>query len=182
MTTPISHQAILRPGKLIDPWPASNYGTQSLLANTIYATPWLVERPITIDQISLNVFTAGAAGTKARLGIYADGGSAYPAQRIVDAGEVAVDTIGKKDAVLTLPLSLQPGLYWLVVTSNSTPVIGSATVTTSPLGVSEDDYVNNQAGWESDFTYSALPIAFPVRNAGLFQPMLRIFPRLRSLD
>jgi hypothetical protein len=65
----------------------------------------------TFDRIAVNVTTATASQT-ARLGIYTAGTNGLPSVLVLDAGTVACDTTGFKEA--TISQSLSPGRYWLV--------------------------------------------------------------------
>ena len=81
--------------------PSHGYGTLTMVANRLYARPLVVVRDITIDRLAIEVTSAGAAGTKARLGIYNVGTNLYPGTLILDAGEVAVDATGIKAATIS---------------------------------------------------------------------------------
>lgn len=95
-------------------YPASPSGvsTSATLGNgTLRLYPWLVETAITIDRLGADVSVTGDAGSKVRLGVYADTGAAYPGTLLVDAGQIAGDSATVQQ--LTVALTLTPGLYWL---------------------------------------------------------------------
>jgi hypothetical protein len=67
----------------------------TLVANKMYALPFLTDETRAFDRISIQVTTAGAAGTLARLGIYNDSGG-LPDALVLDAGTVSVASTGGK--------------------------------------------------------------------------------------
>jgi hypothetical protein len=72
----LGHLILHRPGF----WRANNVTSSDLvpsatLANVLDVVPFLVLTQTRFDRIAINVSTAGAAGTQARLGIYRDNGS-----------------------------------------------------------------------------------------------------------
>lgn len=94
-----------------------------IVADKLYAFPFLVLTTEAFDQISLNVKTA--AEGKGRLGIYADW-NVKPYALVLDAGEI--DTGATGDKVLTINQTLTPGLYWLVSIFNATPNVKASEV------------------------------------------------------
>lgn len=89
-------------------------------AGSIYYTPIYVDGSTAFDRICINVTTAGAASTLARLGIYrADATNEAPGTLVVDAGTVDVATTGEKLA--TISQTLTSGMYWLAFVSNGGP-------------------------------------------------------------
>lgn len=79
--------------------------------NNLIAVPFPVWSEGTMISLQTKVVTAGAAGTVARLGVYADSGQMAPGDLLVDAGTVNTDSTGTKSAPISLPV--QPGLYWI---------------------------------------------------------------------
>ncbi|OZE77241.1 hypothetical protein CH305_18570 [Rhodococcus sp. 15-649-2-2] len=78
----------------------------------VRAQPWLLDRSVTIDRIGVEVTVAGGAGTKWRLGIYADNGNGYPGALVLDADAVAGDVVGMIEKTITA-LRLPAGLWWV---------------------------------------------------------------------
>lgn len=87
-------------------------GTTLMAVGAMYLRPFLVPVRRAFDRIGLNISGAGVSGALVRLGIYTDGGG-YPNALVVDAGTVAADTSGAKEAVISQ--TLDPGVYWLAV-------------------------------------------------------------------
>lgn len=110
-------------------------GTKTLTANRILYMPMQVVTPIVIDQLAIEVTTAGAAGKLARLAIYNADTDWQPTTRVVDAGTVAVDP-GAPPTVTTASISttLAAGRYLLAIISDGTPVLRSFQGG-SPLGL-----------------------------------------------
>ncbi len=83
------------------------------------AAIWVPE-PVIIDRIGCEVTIAGEAGSKIRLGIWADGGqSCIPATLILDAGTINGDSATVQE--ITISQALAPGVYWLSSTVQSAP-------------------------------------------------------------
>jgi len=99
----------------------SGVGTSGLTANRLYYYPIYVATPITLDRIAIEVTTAGAAATKARLGIYNANVNWQPTTLVLDAGTVAVDTTGLK--AITISQTLPAGRYLLCLVSNGAPAV-----------------------------------------------------------
>jgi len=110
--------------------------THQLVADRLYATPFIVARNITVDRIAVYCTAlAAAAGKILRLGIYNDTGACYPDALQVDAGTVAV---GSGDATgllaITIDTTLTKGLHWLIFVSDGDPTFRAHRSVWSPLG------------------------------------------------
>jgi hypothetical protein len=158
-------------GSALNQWYSSpNNGTAlttgAPAVNKLFAIPFVVSKIMTIDQMAISITTAGAGGTgNARVGIYSDNGNSYPGALVVDAGAQLTTSIAVKTYTTGLPVTLDPGLYWLVyVHDNSTiaPTIRAFTVSSlNPvLGYASSLPTNAQFGWSVTFTYAALPATF----------------------
>ena len=176
-----SHEAF-RTGEYVLPFLLSVYRItyEAMTADKLYAVPFLVARNMTVDRIAINIAVPGAAGKKARLGIYNDGTNLYPGSLLLDAGEVAADSGGTK--AITINQSLMKGIYWLVVVSNGTPQPRMADYSYTPLGLNIN-LTAFQTGWSVAFTYDALPDPFTA-GASMVTTSSRYIVglRLASLD
>lgn len=88
--------------------------TSALTSGNIYTAPTIISNQITINLIGTVITTNATTNGVLRFGIYADTGSVFPGNLIVDAGTVLADsgaTVGKS-VTLASPLVLSPGLYW----------------------------------------------------------------------
>lgn len=95
--------------------------TAAVTVDTMDIIPFYVPVTQTFDRIAVAVTVAGAAGTRVRLGLYADTGEVYPGALVLDAGEVTVDVLGER--FLAISLTLTAGLYWTANLFNGTPTI-----------------------------------------------------------
>lgn len=89
----------------------SNPNTGTLGTGNLRLAPWFVPNPIVLARLGAEVTTVGDAGSKFRLGVYADNGYSYPGALLLDAGTIAGDSGTIQEVVVSL--ALQPGLYWL---------------------------------------------------------------------
>lgn len=93
--------------------------TASMGANNVLkVVPWRVPSAVTLSKIGCEVTTAGEAGSKVRLGIYADA-SGVPGALVVDGGQINGDSNTVQEA--TINVSLDPGLYWIGAAAQSAP-------------------------------------------------------------
>lgn len=155
--------------------------------NVLRAIPFVVSKVMTVDQMTINVTTAGAGGTgNSRVGIYADNGNNYPGALVVDAGAAVTTTTGVKTFTTGLPVTLDPGLYWLAyVHDNATtaPTVRAfAVASLNPvLGYASTLPTNAQFGWSAAFTYAALPATFTAGGAPITAvPIWAVFVRTSS--
>lgn len=132
--------------------------TLALVANNLRAIPFFVPKRIVLDRIAINVTTLVAG--QARLGIYNDNGSVYPGTLVLDAGTVDTGTTGVKP--LTIDLTLEQGLYWLVITSNAASTVRAIAVAslTAVLGLDSGLGTAWGVAYNVSFTYGALPGTF----------------------
>lgn len=87
--------------------------------NRLRAVPFFVPGPVTISRIGAEVTAIGEAGSKVRLGIYADNGTGMPGQLVVDAGQIAGDSATVQE--LTVSAAIGPGWYWAAGACQSAP-------------------------------------------------------------
>lgn len=93
--------------------------TLALVANVVRYFPIVITTPITINQLALEVTTVGAGSTTARLGIYNADTDWQATSLLLDAGTVAVDSLGVK--TITVSQILTPGRYLFAINSDGTP-------------------------------------------------------------
>ena len=136
-----------------------------LTADRFTAFPFMIARPITVDRIGIYVSGAAAGGTKARLGLYADGTNLHPGALVTDYGTVAVDAAILVAITISPAALLAKGLHWLAVVSDAAPTIKTRDFGFPPLGVPTDFGYQN-AWWYKDDPaspayFTALPDPFP---------------------
>jgi peptidoglycan/xylan/chitin deacetylase (PgdA/CDA1 family) len=106
--------------------PGAAPGTLTLPVGRCTITPFWVPQATTIDRLAAEVTTGGASSV-ARIGIYDSTPDDRPGSLVLDAGTVAADTAGVKEATVSQPL--RAGLYWLALA-----VQGSSSVTLRTVG------------------------------------------------
>jgi hypothetical protein len=136
--------------------------TASLIANRVYAIPFIVAKQVTCDRIGLQV-TNGTASSTVRLAIYQDDGNLYPNALVADFGTVSTASNGVQ--TITISQTLSPGLYWLACVSGLTPILrGFAVAGMVPL-----------LGLPSTFG-TALGLGWSVTDTGAITQMPAVFP------
>jgi hypothetical protein len=137
--------------------PTSSPGTGTQSQSTLRVQPFIIPNTVTVTGISIYV-TGLAAGTNARLGIYASDTNDVPSTLVVDAGTVATTTTGAK--TITINQSLSPGLYWLgCVSQGGTPVYVAHGITSSyPFSPS---IITTQSSTSANYTVASVTGALP---------------------
>ena len=148
--------------------------TGSLVASTMYAMPFVVEETSTYDTAQIKV-TARVTGSTARIGIYQDTGNTYPGSVVADLGTISTATVAVVPTTASpLPVTLKPGLYWLVISDTGAPTIQTFAVggILPILGIDSAMGTAWGVGWSittasSGYTCctSALPSPFPASGA-----------------
>ena len=132
-------------------------------ADTLLAQYFPLYRSATFDRIGCDVQTAGAAGAKARLGIYRDSDlDGYPDELILDAGEVDCTTDG--DKTITIDQHLEAGLYFIAINTNDATIklwYEKVPLTPNCLGITTDIGYQTWLYKKTGVTYAALASTFP---------------------
>lgn len=158
----------------------------ALTANRLYIAPHFIPRPCNVSTIAYTVRTAGAAGTRMRIGLYnltkqPDNGNNYDSifKLIQDLGTVDVSTPGVKS--LSVNLNLARNVYGFATISDGSPQIMSTTTNLIDLGIPANTYESHPVShWYNDGAsqFAALPAntfgaMAAVMNAGSPQPMYK---------
>jgi hypothetical protein len=86
--------------------------TNAALGNgTLRVAAFYVPNTVTVTKIGAEVTVVGNAASVLRLGIYADDGTGYPKDLVLDAGTIAGDAVAV--AEITVSQVLTPGTYWV---------------------------------------------------------------------
>jgi hypothetical protein len=137
-------------------------------ANSLRAFPFFVPKTMKFDRIAIRVSTAATGSVpRVRMGIYEDKGdeSVYPGALILDAGEVAVNTLGLKE--LVVDLTLKGGkLYWLSLLGQDTATLAVAAIPAADalatfLGLDNGLTGTPFLGYAVTQAYGVLPLNFP---------------------
>lgn len=94
--------------------------TLALTASRIYWIPFFVDKQVQITQVAINVTTA-SAGTY-WIGIYASNSKGEPKPRLIQ-WSFDTGTTGVKTSTAGLPLTLQPGVYWIAWAAGSAATV-----------------------------------------------------------
>jgi hypothetical protein len=97
--------------------------TSTMTQGNLYLTPWELAAGVTITRLGIDVSVVGDAGSKIRLGIYADTGNFYPGALVLDAGQLLGDSATVQE--LTVSQALTAGTYWI-------GCVGQSITTTAP--------------------------------------------------
>ena len=144
-------------------------GTSATLNNgNLRLAPFYVPNTTVISKIGGEVTSAGEAGSKLRLGIYADNGKGYPGALVVDAGTINGDSATVQEITLGSTVTLNPGLYWigaavqLVTTTQPTVRTVNTQVDQPQIPVSTSAPSSNQTASSLQMTgvTGALPSTF----------------------
>ena len=146
------------------------------IANRIYAAPIFIGSAITIDAVQIYVGLAGAGGTLAALGLYANNNGAVGAL-IRDFGTTATSSGPAAQTITGFTQALTPGWYFLAAAFSGTPsIVCSAAADVSQqhlLGITTlATSFQGFQGWIANWTFSAgaLPtnLTSPALNNGSF--------------
>lgn len=99
--------------------PAGTTTTGAPANNSLRLVPFYVPQAIALTKIGAEVTTAGEAGSKFRIGIYADDGTGRPGSLALDAGQIAGDSVSVQE--LTVSVTIGPGWYWFGGAVQSAP-------------------------------------------------------------
>lgn len=112
-----------------------NTGAAQTGTGNLRLFPWLVDGPLSLDRVGAEVTVAGDAGSKFRLGIYADNGYGYPGALVVDAGTINGDSVTVQE--IPISLALAPGVYWIggvtQVVTTTQPTIRTVNAYAAPV-------------------------------------------------
>lgn len=147
--------------------PGASQAINTLGVGTLRVAAFLLRKPATLTRLAGEISSAGEAGARYRLGVYADDGNFYPGALLVDAGQINGDSATTQE--LTISLQLQPGLYWLggavqaVTTTQPTVRCASGWTPAVPtsVGTGLPGAGNTTCGWSATGITGALPATFP---------------------
>lgn len=117
--------------------PAATSTSNTLTNTQLRLVPWYVPSSCTLSRIGAEVTATGEAGSKIRLGIYADDGTGMPGALVLDAGQIAGDSATVQE--LTISQDLSPGLYWfggaVQLAPSSLPTLRAVVVSTGAIPI-----------------------------------------------
>lgn len=143
---------------------ANGSDTSSIIpaVDTLFATPFILARAVSLSSLTFNV-QAGAAGSSARVGIYANTRDTllYPSSLIVDGMDIATVAMGVKTSAVG-PLTLAPGIYWSAYLASvlAPTILGVPAYNLHPLLGNDPATLVVRSFLSLAFPYAALPATF----------------------
>lgn len=140
--------------------------TAALVANTLYAMPFICEKRIKVDSLRMYISVI-LAGSNLKAGIYADNGNCYPSTLQIDTGQASGAAVGVITFSSSLPAFLEAGLYWLVVAASGTITVkGFAVAGLIPI-LGLDNAIGNAfgLGYSIAQANNNMPLNFPTGAA-----------------
>lgn len=135
---PIVSSVYGRKALLSPHWSTYPSGTLTVIADLLYVIPFKVDSAYDINGFHIDMNTAGAAGTKARIGLYRIKADGQPGSLVVESGDIDTSVA---PTVLTAPVTqtrIEPGWYYLGFVNSGTPTYQaypSSVYGMSPLGL-----------------------------------------------
>lgn len=152
--------------------PMGSASTLTLVADKLYAIPVDLNDPQTLTAVSLEITSAGSAGSVVRLGVYADDGTGVPGSLIVDAGtidgtilyattpgQLVISKLRSVERVYLCAAGQGSPATQPTVRSINSNVVGVTRGGSTPPGTAHAGYQENGAA-----TTGALPDPFPAFN------------------
>ena len=158
---------------------STGYSTRASNLNRMYSQVMCFSEEITIDRLAIYVSTAGAAGSVARMGLYADDGALYPGQLIYGSGEINTTATGQKTAVPPSPIVIAKATpFWTCfLCGTAAPTLKCSNITCRPaLGTDNIGGGGSSNGFYANKAYGALPATHP---AGTLLPGVQDYVHIR---
>jgi hypothetical protein len=108
-------------GRYYHPSNASGLATAIGVVNTLRCNPITIPNALTLTRLAAEITTTGEAGSKLRLGIYADDGTGRPGALVVDAGQIDGTVVGSLQELTISTAFASPGRYFGCVVAQSCP-------------------------------------------------------------
>jgi hypothetical protein len=155
----------------------------SLTTNRLYASPLIISKVSTVNDLAVNVST-GVTSSAVRLGIYKDDGNIYPGALISETSTqpATTSTATFASATFTTPPKLQPGLYWLVINTSGAPNLKTIAVASAMPILGIDNTASTTVygiGWTVARTYAVLGSPYPAGGTVITTTLPAIYARLK---
>jgi hypothetical protein len=143
------------------------HSTGNFQPDHLIAAAFLSGRGGYADLFSVRVTSGSGAGGLFRFGLYTNLGKnkLYPDQLIFDSGDIARDSTGVKSYIPPRPILMLPNsLYWFALCASSVVGTGGLRLVGDAValhGVTTDQLLNHANGFDSSYTYAALPQKYP---------------------
>lgn len=114
-------------------------GTLALAADRLYLFPFRLDDDFALNGAFIDMNTAGAASTKARIGIYRMDENGQPVEVLAETGDIDTSVAAAVLSGAWSDLNLPPDWYFIGLVCSGTPTIvaypSSAAVQQTPLGI-----------------------------------------------
>lgn len=160
--------------------PQGSVGTATFGVGDLRCTPFPVDdASITLDDMGVQVTSAGGAGSVCRVGVYQDDGTGYPGDLLFDAGTIDTTSTGTRTVAANgagaISEVVTRGLYWLAcVAQTSAPAQwmvrshdgGGGLL--APVGAADvADIASGRTAWSQTGVSGALPATFTATAASV---------------
>lgn len=143
-------------------WNTYPSGTLTVAADRLYLLPFKVDSAYDINGFYIDMNTAGAASTKARIGLYRMKSDGQPGALIVETADIDTSVAASVLSPSVTQTRIEPGWYYIAIVNSGTPVYQaypSSAIGVSPLGLENGagSMLPIQAIYKSIAGWSALP-------------------------
>jgi hypothetical protein len=141
----------------------STLAVTAVAANNIYFAPHYFPPGSGVNRVGFEVTTAGAAGAKGRVGLFANT-AGQPGALLIDCGEVTTDSTGIKEGVI--PAS-SGGWFWIAFNFSVACTVRFVNISSQAGYVGSGSLSSAAVRAEQAFAYGAMPAnAAPTFTAG----------------
>lgn len=139
--------------------PTTGWNTGNFTADFLRVYPFYVSTPANVNRLSFHISIV-ASGGSGRMGVYNSDRNMYPAELIVDAGQISITTTGWRHISFS-KVKLSRGLKWIALNLQYMPQLTQLPNNTvwTPLGRTATAAI--QTGWGVNCSYGVLPGKYP---------------------
>jgi hypothetical protein len=143
-------------------WSTYANSTLTVAADRLYLLPFRVDSAYDINGFYIDMNTAGAASTKARIGLYRMKSDGQPGALIVETADIDTSVAAAVLSPSVTRTRIAPGWYYIALVCSGTPTFQaypSSAIGISPLGLENgaSSMLPIQAIYKSIAGWSALP-------------------------
>lgn len=143
-------------------WNTYASGTLTVSADRLYLLPFRVDSAYDINGFHIDMNTAGAASTKARIGLYRMKSDGQPGALIVETADIDTSVAAAVLSPSVTQTRIAPGWYYIALVCSGTPTFQaypSSAIGISPLGLENGagSMLPIQAIYKSIAGWAALP-------------------------
>lgn len=162
-TLPVVSGAFGRKGILSSAWSTYPSGSIGVTANRLYLIPFKVDALCDVNGFYIDMATAGAASTIARLGLYRIKADGQPGDLIIETGDIDTSVTALVLSPAVNQTRIKPGWYYVGLVCSGTPVFTgypAAAYCQSPLGLTSNagDFQPIQFVYKTIAGWTGLPV------------------------